>query len=416
VRFLWHLSSALGFVAPSLQEYLTVKKYSPWSVTSWRTFVLALIAVGCLGLMARTGVAQEADEEGAEAKNYRVIPAVNVSLPNKLSVLKAGVFANQAEEDRFAEYYKKNLFPRWTDWEKIRPEQSSKDLINVLRRDLDTASKAPEQQVFQKLVELTLAVMPKLAKSKDYHPATRYSAMLMVGEVNTPEAVPMLVDAIKSADQLEAVKAAALVGLIRHANPETPGMSGITDAGEQKQVVDALLALVAQPIPEGPKGDGARWMRGQAAEALGLLGLPGPNGAVVDTLTKVCDDPALSIAQRCRAAQALGRLNCGGTAVNVGPSIDALGRLAYDVLSAEKEPNHGRIKGNLQYVLAGLKDGKGISEAAKQADQQRLEALRKILDPLSTTLNDPRLASDVLGSKIEDAKTALEGAVKKRPK
>jgi hypothetical protein len=219
---------------------------------------------------------------------------------------------------------------------------------------------------------------------------------------------------------LDSVKVAAMVGLIRQA-----GQGGISDPDMLKAVSDAMLAVAAMPVPDGDRADGVCWMRGQAAQVLGLLESPGRDNAVAAVLLKMVEDPALILSQRCLAARALGQLNYSGATLAAGPYLEALAGLANDALASEKQatPNRRRLKGNLQYILNGLSGAsaqhQGISELVKAGpEQQLLDTLRdKALGQLLRQLDeDPKLSDEALGRLIDTARSSLEGVVKKRAK
>jgi hypothetical protein len=164
-------------------------------------------------------------------------------------------------------------------------------------------------------------------------------------------------------------------------------------------------------------------MQGQAAEVLGLLGSLGKDNAVPAVLQKMVDDVALPLSQRATAAKSLGQLNYSGATIAVGPYLQSLGNLAGDVLNAEKQgtANRRRLKSHLLGILAGIKGADaqrpGIKELAKTpADQARVEKLRKPLETLSDSLDDPKISEDSVANNVETAMSALEGVVKKRTK
>jgi hypothetical protein len=402
-------------------------------LAAWTQWLLA----ACCLLVAWPAWAQP-------AKEWKVIEPERVQFPNRMTVLKRGTFDSEAERDLFVRYYTKFAFPRLTepDFRSRQPwnpastqtdkSDKGKDVVREIHNDLGMAAAAPAPDVHGKLCEITLAYMGKLAAGADIHPAARFNAMLLLGDVGTPEAVPMLVEVVKDSKQLDAVKVAAMAGLLRHAE-----QGGISDADLQKLTIDTMVALAVAPLPKDQRADAVCWLRGQAAEVLGRLGSPGRDNSVVAALLKMVGDPALGLSQRCRAARALGQLTYAAPAPAAGPCLEALAVLADDALTAEKqdppdcrrwtEANVARerwgcrLKANLSDILVGLRGAddqhRGLTELAKPgAEQQLAETLQKTLTPLDDSLNDQKLTRAALIENVTKAQGDLEGVVKRPPK
>ncbi len=287
------------------QENCIVNSYRyRLDLAAWTQWLLA----GCCLLVAWPGRALPAQADAEPERQWKVIEPERIQFPNRMMILKRGTFDSNDERDLFVRYYEKFAFPRLTlpEYRSRQPwnvgtgkPDTGKDVVREIRNDLAMAATAPAPDAYSKLSQITLGYMGKLAAGAGFHPATRFNAMLLVGDVAAPEAVPMLVEAVKDPKQLDAVKVAALAGLLRHAE-----QGGISDPDLQKLTIDALLALAASPVPKGPRADAVCWQQGQAAEILGRLGSPGKDNSVVATLLKMVGDPALGLSQRCRAARA----------------------------------------------------------------------------------------------------------------
>ena len=380
---------------------------------------VGLLAIACgLGMTIRQGRAQDADDP--QDKSRVIEPDPRAALPTLQTILRRGTF-DSGEEEAFVKHYKKWSLPRLTTekfrsrqpWKNDKPDVGT-DIVREIRSNLALAKTASSDQVHQRLAALILEVLPSLAKSVSFHPATRYNAMLIVGEVNSPDTVQTLVDIVKDPKQSDVVKVAALIGLIHQASHKW-----IAEADVQAAVVGEMAALAATPVPKDDRADAVRWMRGQAAEVLGQIGSPGKEGAAAAALLKMLGDNDLGPSQRAKAADALGRMNLAGASLVAGPYLEALGRLAADLVAAEKQQfNRRRIKGHLQFLLNGIKgpdaEHRGIAELAKAgAEQTRLDALQKAIDPLSQALDDPKATEDVLLHEVEKASDALDAIIKK---
>ncbi len=162
----------------------------------------------------------------------------------------------QEQQKQFDAYYKGYFYPRWTIEASHSNAVRAADLPRVqLRTDLTMTGTGP---VYAQLVKAALEFLPQFATDAGYHPVVRYNAMLAIGELNTaevrgartstplPEALPLVLQAVKDPKEAEGVKVAALQGLARHA------AAGLPDAQvRDNEVIPALLAIVSSPAPPG---------------------------------------------------------------------------------------------------------------------------------------------------------------------
>lgn len=148
--------------------------------------------------------------------------------------------------------------------------------------------------------------------------------MLLIGDLNEqepatvganqtppkplPKALDIMLTEFDNPQQIDAVRLACLVGILRHAELTRVGME-IPEASRQKITTSCLTLLAAAQPPAGRSKDGHVWMQRRAMEILGALGSPGPNGEVAQALDQfVRDEKGASLRMRCTAADALGRL------------------------------------------------------------------------------------------------------------
>jgi len=423
---------------PGLSENPIVKQRWFRSVAFRRLRVLCWLGAGWLALALSVGLAQEVKAQAAPPV-WKTDQRIMIQFPGRITVLKTGAFANPAEQQQFIDYYTKDFFPRWTLPESRGrqpyrpPPASTTDFIRDLNRDLKLAAapaaQAGQRQVYDYLSEITLENMSRMAKGKLYHPATRLNATLMIGELNVPEAIPALLKLAADTQQSDVVRVAAMVGLVRHANPDIhpgdavgisePATIQLSEPATVQAVTAAMVAIAGERAGDLDKVDGVNWLRGRAAEVLGLLGSTGNSGSAVKALGAMVHDAKLPIPQRCLAAYALGQLNYGGVTLAAGPYLDALGGLARDALTARQKGSLSgpRLKGSLQDVLAGVRGSDeqhtGIGPAAKTAAEQAVrDGLLRVLDPLCDLLDDVNLSNDTLKTKIDDALRALEPLLK----
>ena len=317
-------------------------------------------------------------------------------------MLSRGTFESADEEQKFADYYNRSLFPNVTNpANRLSPRD---DVIAKLRNDLRACERPQEKQVFDKLVELGLDYMSKVAKDDQYHPVARLNAMLAIGEINAPVAARALLDAAFNRNQIFAVRIAAMSGLIRMAGPS--GRRVLLDAEIEPLVVKRMTSFVG--YVKAKKDDGIYWMRGQAADVLGELGEIGPQGEIPPALLTMINDKDLPIPLRTKAAKALGKLNYGDNTPAARPYLMALAALARDTFSSEQPADRGRVRQVLRDVEEGVKK---FGPSAN--DQVWVDSLKKTLQTLNKETED-KMTPEQLKASLAKASASLESLLNKK--
>jgi hypothetical protein len=319
--------------------------------------------------------------------------------------LKNGTFSDAAQQQAFDDYYTKYALPRWR-----RPTTITQ--LPRYRYELRTELyRAKRGEVHDHLVGLVFTELRKYIQDGQDPPATRYNAMLMIGDLNVteaprygqapvahPDALQDLLKAVAPGANdprlSEALRAAAMIGLIRHARIGIPG-------DQQPAVSTAMLGYVGATTTPGPAGEGPAWIRGQAAEVLGLLGSVGQNGTVAAALTGMVADKQLPFSARCKAAEALGKLNYAGAQVDVPAAATALGQLALDACNAEKTAGakadttyRRRLLQRVGAALAGVNALTAAGPAQGNLAQEVEQALKEVLDAVGDrSVDDTQLLS-----------------------
>jgi hypothetical protein len=245
---------------------------------------------------------------GADPATFLKLPYDESLKKNRTAILKiltAGkVPADQ--EQLFDTYYMRYSIGRWTE---------PTNYINLpkfradLRADLQ---KAKAGEAHARINDLLFKGMTRMA-TDNYHPVVRVNAMLMLGELNADDsnrdapvlyaqAVPVMLRVIDDPAQLDAVRAAALVGLLRHAR------RGLRE-DVRETVGTSMFNLAKSTSAPGRSPDGHAWMRAQAIEVLGLLESIGSANVVANLLGQITADPAAPMLVRRSSAAALGKLN-----------------------------------------------------------------------------------------------------------
>ena len=254
-----------------------------------------------------------------QAQNYKTIPPkLDVKEANQLKVKVAAALRNPAgfgtDQTAVADYLMKFQFPMMT---KYGPDELARLAADRVRhfKLIAAAANAGSQQF---LVDITLKAARVLARD-NYHPAVRYNAVLMLGDLDkqlatsTTPAVP-LPAATKELLELasqgkingvvipESVKLGALIGLERHSRL---GM----DPALTEQSKKTMLGVIAdREAGEGVEQDVHDWVRTLASQVLANLSAQGPTKEIQDTFTKMIADKKMGLDDRCNVTAALGKM------------------------------------------------------------------------------------------------------------
>lgn len=227
-------------------------------------------------------------------------------------ILRAGGGLSSEQEQTLKRYYGLTVFAAMTTPEAVADANKFPDWRFEIIRDLSilggntAAHNTLRQIVFD---------FAKTISGEGYHPACRYNAVLILGELNQTEtrrvgletvaAVPYaparnLLLAFAAPDQAPEVQIAALIGLQRHAKLLAANRQG--DANLIRVMVDTLRA--SQPAA-GESTDGFLWKKRLAVETLGVVGQSDAT-ALLDPVVK---DQSLPLSLRSTAVRALGQLD-----------------------------------------------------------------------------------------------------------
>ena len=275
----------------------------------------------------------ELEEKGKDKKTAAEARQKRSALDMKVAAVLGNRESIAEEETRneIDRYYQRYVFARLTHPEGLTewPETRKR-----FQRLIFPNTVPPEAH--DHFVTMAFKVMSVIVKG-DYHPAARYNAALFIGDLNNQEAVvageaanrhaevpyidglTFLLAELANPQQLDAVRAACLVGILRHVKidaqqiPENRRLVAkspdVKNIGETR-IVDAMLDLISKKDPpEGRSRGGHDWLRRRAAEILGFLSPVADNGRVLAKLDELVGDNAEPIPLRCSAAEALGRLN-----------------------------------------------------------------------------------------------------------
>jgi hypothetical protein len=345
-------------------------------MNGWHTFRISLtgtlLAMGALGLTHAAawgqGVAKPA--EMTDAKGYKYLaPYIDPSLtPIQATAERAKIRTAEqlirrifvepgllaANRIQFDFYYTRMYLPDFTQTTDAALKNLPVERQKLFRNHLEEC-KIP--QVHKYLVELILAQMKEIVQD-NYHPACRYNAMLTISALNsvdaenvgpsksTPEplidALPFILEQFTKPDNSDAIRLAALLGLVRHlewdnfrgaAPPYQPAIS----APQRDAIVKELLALaVMKEPPAGRDAAGHEWFRRRAIEGLAHANYNQVDPAVGAAFEALLKDESESLTIRCAAATAIGKVAYAPPAkLEPMPTAKELGYLA--LVACDKE-------------------------------------------------------------------------------
>jgi len=376
-------------------------------------------------------------QEAAEAEQPQPYLEDNVDENRKndrtkvMQILRAGTFG-AGEQALFEAYYHDYYFARWS-------QRKNLSLLTAYRKELRTTLRSAgtgnrPSEVHDHLNTLALEYFKKRANGR-YYPATRYNAVLAIGELDSVEARPskdpvplpaareFLLQTIAERQQPDWLIAGALVGIHRHVEV------GINDSGVRNEIAGTVLDLAKSKRPANLSADGHAWMCGRAADVLGELKDPGEDGAAALALKNIVADSSLPWAgmPRTAAAEALGKLryqNAGSLSAAVSQLVTALGQLALDACRAEAEAatiHRPRLKYRLYAAWIGLTGADeahntGVASLATGPPHQKLAAeLRQSLEAMMKLLDSKELEDDDgVMEMIQKEVTQLRGVLTKK--
>ncbi len=259
-------------------------------------------------------------------------------------ILRAGQLTAD-QQQTFTTYYQRYALARWTRLDHFdKLPQCRKDLRNELL--MSGKPSRGNNSVHDRLIGMALPFMQNVARM-NFPPASRFNAMLALGELNQreaaglnkppvplPQALPILLDTLDDPNQLDAVKLAALIGIRRHC------AIGVGDAQLlANRIVPALTKIVNTKDPQPPLSpQGQAWMRALAAETLATLGSIGDQGTVANSLRDLLGENKSPDFLRYTAAKSLGKLNYQGVAgLDASTFVYNLGLLAVNICDAQQQ-------------------------------------------------------------------------------
>ena len=301
----------------------------------WQSIVtLATLAVGCATALT------------ASAQSYRALKPIPLAQAKAISG-KVGTILRDtnnpgAEETKtLNEFFMKYIFPSMTVYDP--PEALGQ--IAITREQLFTRyiNTAKSQGARDYLTSNTLKAMDAIAKGY-YHPASRYNAALIIGQLNDASGKPLPAatepllallenDEFKSGNATvevpTALKLAALIGLQRRIDGMDPALAARLTKG-------ATAVALRKEAPDDAAPEAYGWVRKQAAKVLAKQVAAGMTPPVQETFVALISDKSINLDDRCNIAQFLKPdMYKAAQGVNVEAMTTALGELSKQVLALE---------------------------------------------------------------------------------
>lgn len=278
-------------------------------------------------------------------------------LKGTVARILAGAEPLEPNKAKFEGWYRAFVFPQMTHPDKLAQLAETREFL--LKNELIAAKSEEARQL---LVRIALEEMKKIAAG-NYHPGSRYNAMLIIGELNQTEAVtspatsarpprplPAALQTImeewKKPNVSDAMTVACLIGARRHVDLDRmlPADQKM-DPAVKKEIYDRSLALLQSKAPETRKPLAHAYLQAIATDILAYVGNPGENGETVAALDAVIDDPTSPDFLKAAAISAIGEMNLPQSYADQAPTLmrsfaeASFGFLLHEIeaLTAEKQ-------------------------------------------------------------------------------
>jgi hypothetical protein len=301
----------------------------------WQSIV-ALIAIAVCVSMTRS----------ADAQDFKVIaPRIDGAQVKVLSGQVATILRDPAapgapQLKQLDDFFKGALYPSMTNIDPEALGQLATKREQLFQRYINAAK---SQAARDHLNTMTLQVMSSIAKGP-YHPAVRYNAALILGQIDAQAGVkplPAGTEALLSLLENEAfnkltvptaVKVGAIIGLQRHTR------LGVDPALGERITKAALAVANREELPDDASAKAYGWVRRQAAKVLAKQFEKGLTPPVYESFVRLIVDEKSDLDDRCAVAELLTPdMFANAKDLDHETMALALGGLARKVLALEAE-------------------------------------------------------------------------------
>jgi hypothetical protein len=329
----------------------TVRLGSLWTLVSW----IAFAAVSPVWGQNETGYVEVSpkwnEKDKAKAGELFARQKLVRDILNNRTPLDASTRAD------FEDYFRNQVFKEMTLTSELGKLTERRQ--RFFRESFYRVNDQPPA-VHEALVQLTYQMMQVLVngyQGKHFHPAVRCNAMLIMGELNQQEAsgigssfrppvpyAPALDFILKQLDdpnQIDEVRMAGLLGILRHAEIYTASAQLNSAGGAETQqpqrnqriIAAALRVAEEKDPPQGRTPEGHAWMRRRALDI--LIALRAPGNSVADLVHSILADPNAPVSLRLTAAEAIAKLNIKAPNTDPAATAETVAALAAEVCKSE---------------------------------------------------------------------------------
>ena len=270
-----------------------------------------------------------------------------------------------------------------------------------------------DNDIHSNVVEQIAIPQMKAFLQENYHPAVKYNAMLIIGQLNSqvvitdqgrgvpvplPAALTFMIDAIKSGTETDAILLASWIGVLRHVrlnriNQQIAVNDIVAIAGE-------AMKLLNQATPPVTRSAGGQvWLQRRAIDVLAMIGQDDQN--ILPKILSIMQDEKAAMSLRLTAARALKYFNYSpSTQVPVELTSNGLGvlivricRNEIDRVDQEKalaalqgvsavssgEGDMGGAMGGMGGAMGGMGGATEVESMLKPKEKRQVAYTRRIL-------------------------------------
>ena len=327
-------------------------------VSTWVLTVPLIMAVSLSILLVSTAQAKKKSQRYSIASLSRAKEFVEDKnacnkMANFVRKTVSGSENYDDNKDKIDQWYKNYIFPLMTRYQAV-PGVTDNPLGDLGKhRDelLRAANKAKSAAFRNDLQKRILSMMPRIAQM-NFHPAVRYNAMLIVGALNASEGTTMggertapdpkraamspLIGELRNAEQIDAVRIAALIGVHRHVELDRfrrPPFS----SKQKATIAEVVIPFVKSVEPPADRSFAAHnWIRRRAIEILAMLDPPDKEGAIASVFGEIFNDKKATRSLRLTAGEAIGATQLPPQSVSDPSALAAvMARFAVDACREE---------------------------------------------------------------------------------
>jgi len=298
----------------------------------------------------------------APAQQYKSIPSktqpaqAKAMAPKVATLFRQGGALSDADKATLNEFFT-YYFSAMTSPAPERLGQLAKLRKNLFQLYLNVPNATPEAREF--VIDLSIKAAKAIAKKPNLHPAVRYNAALVLGQLDKtpgrtgagaappaplPAATAALVELLDAAAAdpqaiVPPVVVGALVGLERHTK------LGADPALAEKITNAALAVAASQDPPEGVSDAVHSWTKALAGRILANQSTQGLAPPTHQALVALVKDEDMILDDRCQVADAItSPMYKQAQGVNIDEMVLALGLLTRDILADEIKKAEGYLR------------------------------------------------------------------------